>query len=426
MKTARKRSGVMFVLAVIGLAVMTITGTAFIGLAANQLVSAERQLDNLHAVAAAEGGINYIIWRQKYTTPGDTNADPNRGSVTPYDSASLVFPPSGLNLRVLTHTGSPAPLVNVTPDSGEPDLAAVWLYKFSSTGSTVAHDGYQAVSEGNYRLFTRKLRVVFPLGTNINNPEPPELPELFKTYAVFGGLDFDPGGGNAVVNGNVGSNGEIKLGGNSLITGNVNTPSSITLSGNNASITGLAEYGTTVKGKGFDDTSNTGHTVPFPDIDYNAWLAAAQADGLVVNGDYEMSGNFTFPEGIIYITGDLTIAPGTVIDGTATLIVLGNVNINGSVANASGNAVNMAILTASDISIAADATLNAFLYAHTSEAGEAAEIKMAGQVTINGSVIADEIHMTGQATVNYAAPVPPVVPPPPTLPEWNSTSWEQM
>ena len=62
------KPGFVFIVALLSMLAMVVVGTSFIGSANQQMQDARRDLDMLHAIAMADTGLNYLIWRQRYST----------------------------------------------------------------------------------------------------------------------------------------------------------------------------------------------------------------------------------------------------------------------------------------------------------------------------------------------------------------------
>ncbi len=138
----RRRRGIIFSVALCSLLVMLIVGISFMGASVQVLSNARRDMTQLHAVAMADAGIQYLIWRQKYSSQ-------------PIAIGSIFSDTT--NVSTLDYTKTPAAQIQLALGDGGQDHAAIWLCNVTTPGQT---PGYQAISQGYYRDYARSESVV--------------------------------------------------------------------------------------------------------------------------------------------------------------------------------------------------------------------------------------------------------------------------
>lgn len=132
-------------------------------------------------------------------------------------------------------------------------------------------------------------------------------------------------------------------------------------------------------------TSITGNTTPgaaaysFPpmSVAYYQGIADRTFTNLTLNG-----GTFSFLQAneVVCVTGNLDVNSATVISGTGTIFVTGNVNLTGDLAYADGNS-RVAILANSNIQIQTATSLVGLFYA--------SDISADNGFTLTGSLVAN-------------------------------------
>lgn len=404
MKPSHHPQGIIFVTAIVLLAVMMVIGTVFMVSAMQQFADARRDLHALHALAMADAGLNYVIWNQKYPTESGAAI------------SQTAIPTAPSDLRLLSATSTPAPPFALAWDQ-DTDTAKMWLLKIPGITS-----GYQVISKGYYRGYLRSVRATVRAPVSSDS-----RPAIFDN-ALFSGADMSLGG-SVIVNGKVGSNGNFSGNGSFSITGGLNAAGSISIKGS-PTIGGLTEYGTTISAGGAHITpSHTGTTQPFPSLDMAAYEAYARRFGQVItptNGTYELHGNYEFTDTnkVLYVKGNVDLSGS--ISGVGTIVAEGYIDITGNVSTAGHTGTQSPLVLVSTNQLRLRGNINfvdAFIYAHGID-GTQALADAGGNVTIYGAVIADSIRSNGNITIHYRPPQPPVLPPGDDPNAWNVASWE--
>lgn len=431
MYTQPRKRGVIFVIAIVALAVMLTLGISLVGVTTHQLGNAKRLLNDVHAIAMADAGLNLLIWRQKW---GKTD-----GSLNPITPKTL---PTGYNLHGVTTDKSPsvAPVIEEWPmfmPDGAPtgDRLSVWLFDYSVNGT----NGYQVISQGKYRGYTRMVRAILQGAgsgsTGGSNPPPVTPPAPIFNQALFSGGNLTLSG-NANVTGSVGTNGNFTASGNMSISQDINAAGSVKISGNNVLVGNTIHYGTTFTGKTGYTKAKDGTVFPFPSIDVNAWKTAAINSGAVINGNLNISGKQNFNKPIVYVKGDVTFSGQSSIVGKTTLVVEGSVHFSGQLASdpaPPSTKSNIVIMATNGVQFTGQTTVNATIYAHN--VTQTGSFQGSGQATVYGAIIADTISGSGQFTIYYRTP--DTYTQPPTDPggggggstsayQWNVASWEPL
>lgn len=398
-----QRRGVIFVVALVAMAVMFVLGSSFIYSATQQYADTQREVKALHAISAADAGVNYIIWQQKWSV-ADTDS-----SIVPADTKTEL--PSSVNPRsVYQYDGQPG-YESLNLQIGSADTVKVWLFRFHVNSTS----GYQVISRGEYlHGYQRTVRVILQDGagtggTAPGTPQEPPFPPLYD-FALFSGTNLTMSG-QAYVDGKVGTNGNYTGSGQPHITQNLNAAGTVTLSGQ-PEINGLVEYGQGSAPRGVN-SSNTGKIYPFPTVDLSAWEAYAKSLNAIYTGDLRISGKETFSTPVIYVKGDVHFSGQSVIGGKVTIITEGNVYMSGQVETEpgiTGDTVHLAILSANSIIFSGQTNVDAFCYAHG--VSNVADFMGSGQASVYGAIIADSITSSGQLNVHYRKPDTVVTPPP--------------
>ena len=212
------------------------------------------------------------------------------------------------------------------------------------------------------------------------------------------------------------SNTDLTLSGNRNIQGSAHANGSFTISGSNNIITGAAEgykgftasgssntIGSIAVGSGETIiTSGSGNsygpeTYTATDISMPNYMPQIEAIATEVSGNKTYSGSTTL-NGDIYVTGNVTIS-GT-LNGTGCILAGGNITISGATTISGSNQVFLYAGGSSGI------TLSGANYINTSSGSSAilyapnGGVTASGNLTMNGSIIADSITISGTLSVN--------------------------
>jgi hypothetical protein len=430
MATHNKRRGFVFFLSLVSLLVMLIMGASLLGFVTKAYRDSVRAQNNLHAIAMADAGLNYLWWKQRWSGT-ETNSGTTPRDVTDIKANALTCDFTGDNYKTLLST---------TPEIygvlGQERYDA-W---FAKTNFTTSLNGYQIISRGTYRGYTRTVRTVITDASLGNDGSTTTMPPV-TNYTVFSN-DSYTNSGQGTIEGNLGSNNNVTLSGQANITGDLNSAKNLTMNGQ-PTVGGTAKYGVgytlTGSGKGSFTSSQTGQYVEMPPASNADWLAYATAHGQVVTGSFNLSGTTTLTNPVIYIKknadgsgGNLHITGKTIIHGGCTIIAEGGLTFSGQAnltADYTTTDASVTLISYSSISMTGQTYINgAYIYCHnpardTNPNATAAELNMSGQATIDyGSITADQVRMSGQANINFRRASSMVVPPSPA--SWNFGSWE--
>jgi len=384
-RLSKNPHGMVFLLAIVSLVTMLMLGVLLLRMSAQQFLYATKSAKDLHAMAMAEAGWNYLYWRQNWAD------DDTKGAIKPV--TAYAEPAAGYSFNVLGSKDTGYTAIPLTLPGADESHADIWLFE----RKLPSESGYRIIARGAYRDAAGMVDVSYcPASTGVPSPPP------IYDYAVYSNASFDTNG--LYCQGNVGTNGNFSAKGKLTVDGNLNAAGAVTLS-SNTSISGKAEYGTTYKtsGKSSVTFKNTGTAYQFPTIDLTYWKNEAAKYNAVINNSVSYNGgtqNFNAP--VVYIKGDFSCHGNTVITGPVTIIVEGSITIAGTVqANPplSGSTVNLALISKGGISLQGNATVYGFCYTHN-DAGTAT-FSAGGNSSVYGAVLADVAQTSGSVSVYY-------------------------
>ena len=363
MKTGAKKRGMIFVVAMLAMLGMVLIGTAFVASASQQLQDSRRDLDMLQATALADAGLNYFIWKQRYS--GD-----------PVTTIHETMP----NINTLLPNSNPAPQISDSTLTFGEATGDVWLFKYLPEGA--AMNSYQVISRGFCRDRNRTVRAVLQgPKQQVNPPRPP-----WMDYVIFAGssMVIDT---STNVRGDLASNGNIILntsGGGSL-AGNIRAATTVKLTKNSTYIDGSLLYGTTVYNSKNEvltdaqvDALFSGGSSAFPagvnpklSVEgmnpqvYKDWANAFGSTAFYDQRTLADPGVVTTP--IFYVNEDLT--PGyqlridTDLPGPTTIFVNGDVELHGSIVLGTVDSP-VAIIATGNITCSGTPTVNGMIWAN--------------------------------------------------------------
>ena len=424
-----KRRGFVFFLSVVSLLVMLIMGAGLLGFVTKAYRDSVRAQNNLHAIAMADSGLNYLWWKQRWSA-GELHSGITPRSVIDIRANALTCNFTGNNFSAL---------LNTTPEiSGvfNQERYDAW---YAKTNFDTDLDGYQIISRGTYRGYTRTVRTVITDASRGNEGATNVMPAV-TDYTVFSN-DSYTNSGQGRIDGDLGSNNNVTLSGQAEITGDLNAAKNLTMNGQPV-VGGVAKYGAgyNLSGSGGTYTAaQTGQYVEMPAVSATDRLAYAQEHGQVITGTYNLSGTTTLTNPVIYIKknadgsgGNLHITGQTVIHGGCTIIAEGGLSFSGQAnltADYTNTEASVTLISNTSITMTGQTYIyGAYIYCHnpardTNPNATAAELNMSGQATIDyGSITADQVRMSGQANINYRKASSLVSPPTPA--SWNFGSWE--
>ena len=376
LRTRQNTRGWSMAAALVSLVVMMVLGVTLLSATTQSLRQASRKHKESRALALAEAGVEHVLWRlyeETMEVPGSIVLNDFGGtattSVTPY----------------LDTAGQPVP-------------DCVWIS-----------------SMGHVQGWTTAVQVGARYIISIDEDNP-----IFG-YALFCDRDLTLGGGVSFDH-DIHTNGNLRINGGVDVGGNVEAGGNMSLKGGN-SISGDINYGGT-----FDTTGGTTiggdmvadcTLIPLPTIDCAYYREQAV---ITYNGSHNFAGRTTLPDGVIYVEGDVHLS-GQVV-GTGTIVVNGDVHITGSVTYGDEGS-QLVILSTGQVTCAGGIDVWGFIYAHNLENQGGWE--GTGDVTIHGSIIADNITSQGNLVLEYVPAVnigPPDDPDQP--PQIATFTWEKV
>jgi len=403
---------VVFILALVALTVMMLTGVSFMSLASQQLLDARRDYASLHALAMADTGISYYVWKQRYSSTPISNY---------YASSQLPA-----DVHTLSLTGSPAPQVTPSSLTFSEDKSAVWCFTITPSGATGSC--YEVISKGYYRNAQRLVRSVLQ-GVTTSGSTPAWL-----SYGIYS--DAQTVVSNSMdITGDIGSNGSVvlNLSGGGSLNGNVRSASSIQFAKNAAYVNGNLQYGTQVLDKkGNDVTAQatdycsgsaaqlTG-TAKLPLDTMNPQLYAQWANlygsSAVFNGTSLALNQVTTP--IMYVNSNQT--PGYTLQlsgtptGPRTIFVNGDINLGNNTIGSPTAPV--AVICTGNISANGNATFYGDMWAN-------GNISFNGHETVDGSIRCNVASFQGNPSFTYTNYHLNLISPPNSQNLWTLSSWE--
>ncbi|HEY3416918.1 MAG TPA: polymer-forming cytoskeletal protein [Armatimonadota bacterium] len=412
MRKRRQQRGIIFITAVISLAVMFVVGVAFISMASQQMGDSQRDLKALHAIAMADAGINYLVWKQKFSS------SPITAIYTAQTNYAAIAPQLHLVLGDLSQ------------DQGD-----VWLMQLNAPGTS---QGYEAISRGNYRSYNRIVRSILqgPIAVETGSSEIQPPPQL--TYAVFtkSDLTIDT---STNVHGDVGSNGNVLLntsgGGN--LEGNVYAVGGVIFKKNTSYVTGNVRYGTGLYDKNGDNVTSqssaylSGSTqrgattlvVPTPVREpYLNWANSIGPSAFYNEARLNDASQVTTP--ILYVNSNgaspFNLDINASLQGPLTIFVNGDVRLNGNTVLGSREHP-IVLITTGSVLCNGTPEINGVIWANGTFGN--------GTPTLNGSVVCNNIaEFQGNVQLNYQTyGGVQIVPPTVTYDNsylWDVTSWE--
>ncbi|MHB9025136.1 MAG: polymer-forming cytoskeletal protein [Armatimonadota bacterium] len=412
MRTRRQRHGIIFITAVMALAVMFTVGIAFIGMASQQMGDSQRDLKALHAVAMADAGINYLVWKQKFSGSPITEIY-NAGTDYSYS-------PPQLHLQ----------LGELAQDFGD-----VWLLRLNAPSTS---QGYEAIARGNYRSYHRVVRAVLqgPIPIETGGDEIPPPPQL--SYAVFTKSDLTVET-STNVSGDLGSNGNIVLntsGGGNLV-GNVYAAGGVIFKKNTAFVTGNVRYGTGLYDNRGNDITNsssgivsgtsqggaTTQVISTPLREpYAAWASSYGSEAYFNDTRLTDPSRVTTP--ILFVNSE-GVSPFNLdidadLEGPLTIFVNGDVRLNGNTVLGSPEHP-VVLITTGSVLCSGTPDINGVIWANGTFGN--------GTPTVRGSVICNNLAtFQGDVQLRYQSYSGVQIIPPTIVYDnsylWDITSWE--
>jgi len=427
------KPGIVFIIALSSMLAMVLIGTVFVGSASQQLQDARRDIELLQASAMADAGVNYFIWRQRYSGDAITSA---------YNPVS--------NIRALAPGSTPTPqIVPASLTLGE-GTSAVWLFRYLPEGTT--QEAYQVVSKGYYRGRERVVRSVLqgPVTQNTNpDPDPIIIPPnpRWMDYAIFSNAPLTISSSTDVT-GNIATNSDVTvdISGGGSITGNVYAAGAVNLS--KGDITGQLTYGSTVYDKHGNVMSAAEIEQQFPgaaklpddqpkriEVDgmdplvYKTWADRYGSSAYFSGTNLSNVNQGTSP--ILYVNAaqaanfELTLGN---LKGPLTVFVEGDIKLSGNIQV--GDPDNpVALIATGKIVMNGTPTVYGVVWAHSGVNG--------GTSNIYGTLRVDQSgYIQGNPQIHWQQYNPGLIVPPPPGPDpdpdpnnvapWTMGSWEML
>lgn len=412
----RRQRGVVFLTAMIALAVMFMIGMVFLQLAVSLSVQASREMRAVQAIATADAGVNYMLWNQKY---------PLESWKRIADTA--ILPASTAPLSLQPGAASPAKITLPPGWSNNPSSSCtVWLCRYTLPGSPLGLlDGYRIVSRATARNYLRTVQVivrgttVLPYILQPDSTAPPEMPVL--NYALYSGTALNVTG-NSDISGDVGCNLDLtvdssaaKIRGNAVAGGRITTKSPSNIVGTRS--------------------EHQPQVILSEVIKLDSLYAYARVHGdEIYTGSRNFVGNEQVYNKVIYVKGNVDIAANTVFSGMVTIVAEGDITINGNVKSLGPeDRSNLFLITPRSVVVKLNG--NAEIYSTIIAPGVNANYDGMGSAKIIGAVVGNSVRSTGAINIVYRRPnfEAVVAPPPPLQSEeidsslaWSVVAWKQL
>jgi cytoskeletal protein CcmA (bactofilin family) len=343
----RGERGATFVMAIVGLVVMLILGTSFVGRTINALYHAKQARDDLTALQLAESGVDMVIC-MLYEDYGNI-ATQLQGSGQ-YDG-TFSLPRGTCDVRVWS------------PYDGVADTLLI-----RSTGVTDTNAAAQ-------------VRVIAQSMTDVTR--------VFRG-AIFSDSPLTLNGAGSVLPDADGNGGDIYANGDITFNG-----TSFTMSNSGHLYTTGATNWVPPQVPGTNVYRGIA-PIPMPVIDLEWYRAHATT---IVNGNLNLNGGDFNLDGITYVTGDVKLAGS--YRGRGIIVAAGKIRITGNVSAVTGEAGSqdyaLVLMSPRAVTISGNTTVEGLIYAHNVDA----EITLSGNPCIKGAICADVVTTNGSITVEY-------------------------
>ena len=344
----RDERGGTFVLAIVGLVVMLILGTSFIGRTINALYHAKNARDDMTALGLAESGVDMVVC-MLYDDYGGISSQ-LAGSGQYHHTFSM--PRGTSDVQVYTNY------------AGVPDALLI-----RSTGTT-------------YNNVDARVRVIAKAMTDVSR--------VFRG-AIFSDSPLTLNGAGSVLPDASGQGGDIYANGDIAFNG-----TSFTMSDTGHIYTTGTTNWVPPQVPGTNVFQNIA-PIPMPVIDLTWYHNHATR---VVNGNLTVNGGAFDLDGITYVTGDVKLAGN--YRGRGIIVAAGKIRITGNVTAITGESGSdgyaLVVMSPRAVSISGNSTVEGLVYAHNVDA----EVTLSGNPYIKGAVCADVVTTNGSITVEYS------------------------
>lgn len=368
----RDERGATFVMAILGLVVMLILGTSFIGRTINALYTAKNARDDMSAVSLAESGVDMVICMlyEDYGSIGSQLQSSGQYQKT------FTMPRGTCYVHVSTNYGGVADALRI-----------------QATGTT-SHN-VQA-----------QVQVIAKAMTDVSR--------VFRG-AIFSNSPMTLNGAGSVIPDESGDGGDIYANGDITFDG-----TSFTMSNTGHIYTTGTTNWVPPQVPGTNVYQNIA-PIPMPVIDLNWYQANATT---VINGNLSINGGEFDLDGITYVTGDVKLAGS--YRGRGIIVAAGKIRVTGNVEAITGEegAEDFALVLMSprSVSIVGGATVEGLVYAHNVDA----DITLSGNPYIKGAICADVVTSNGAITVEYDDVWGDLGLPGEDKPQYQQVSWERV
>jgi len=359
-------------MAIVGLVVMLILGTSFIGRTINALYQAKNARDDMAALGLAESGVDMVVCMLYEDYGGISGQLATTGH---YHSAFSM--PRGTS--------------DVTVTANYAGVADALLIQ--STGTT-----------GNN--VDARVRVVAKAMSDVSR--------VFRG-AIFSDSPMTLHGAGTVLPDESGDGGDIYANGDIAFSG-----TSFTMSDTGHIYTTGTTNWVPPQVPGTSVYQNIA-PIPMPVIDL-AWYRNNATR--VINGNFTVNGDTFDLDGITYVTGDVKLAGN--FRGRGVIVAAGKIQVTGNVTAITGEAGSedyaLVLMSPRAVSISGNSRVEGLVYAHNVDA----EVTLSGNPYIKGAVVADVVTTNGSITVQYddvwgGLPVPGR-----DKPQYQQVSWQRL
>jgi cytoskeletal protein CcmA (bactofilin family)/Tfp pilus assembly protein PilX len=366
-KKIRGRKGVALILSMIGLVVMLILGSSFMGRAINHLYDSSRKRNLAQAENVAESGIEMAITKL----------------YEDYDGAATAVATAGSYSSTVSRPNGSAAYTIAANYSGIPNTVLI-----ESVGTT-------------WKGSRSKIRIIARYNPDVSN--------VFKG-AIFSNAPLTLNGAGTVLPDASGEGGSIYANGNITFNGTSFTmsPSGYIYATGTTNWVPPQVPGTHV----FQDMAPA--TMPVIDLDWYRNNATT-----VYTGDRNFNGNFSL-SGIVFVDGDVRISGN--YHGSAVIVATGRVRVTGNTLASDPAADALVLMSPRSISISGNSTVEGLVYSHNVDA----EVTIGGSPTVVGALVADVVTTNGSITVQYSDVWSGLPLPGSGKTQWSQISWQRI
>jgi cytoskeletal protein CcmA (bactofilin family) len=371
LRGSQRERGATFIMAIIGLVVMLILGTSFIGRTINALYQAKNARDDPAALNLADAGVDKIVC-MLYEGYGGIGAQLESSG---YYEHSFDLPRGTCAVTVTTGYG------------GVSD--ALLIRSVGTTSTNV----------------DAEVRVVAKAITDVSR--------VFRG-AIFSDSPMTLNGAGSVLPDEDGQGGDIYANGDITFKGTTFTMAET----GRIYTTGTTNWvppqvpGTNV----FQNIA----PIPMPQIDL-AWYQDHATR--VINGNLTITGGDFDLDGITYVTGNVKLSGN--YRGRGVIVAAGKIQVTGNVTAITGEAGSenyaLVLMSPRSVSISGNSTVEGLIYSHNVDAS----VTISGSPFIKGAICADVVTTNGAITVQYHDVWDGLPLPGKDKPQYQQISWQR-